>query len=61
MTKQKKTEQIPELREFVWLPMSGKAPVPLGKVIHVTREMMAKAWEQARRPEKGRCRSGQAV
>jgi integrase len=34
-------EQIPELREFVWLPMSGKAPVPLGKVIHVTREMMA--------------------
>jgi integrase len=41
MTKQQKTEQIPELREFVWLPMSGKAPVPLGKVIHVTKEMMA--------------------
>jgi hypothetical protein len=41
MTKQQKTEQIPELREFVWLPMSGKAPVPLAKVIHVTSEMMA--------------------
>jgi hypothetical protein len=40
MTKQQTTEQTPELWEFAWLPISGKAPVP-GKVIHVTSEMIA--------------------